>query len=66
MSCYNFRKEEIQKELDDYVEDSRQLEKELEASLTQAEKKNKELEQLVNRTQTELESVRVSIIFYCL
>lgn len=63
--AYLFRKEEIQRELDDYVDDSRQLEKELEASLTQAEKKNKELEQLVNRTQTELDSMRVgAIIFY--
>lgn len=58
-----FRKLELQKELDDYVEDSRQLEKELETSLMQAEKKNKELELLVSRTQTELDSLRVNIIY---
>lgn len=54
------RRQEIQKELDDYVEDSQQLEKELETSLLQAEKRNKELEMLLNRTQSEVESLRVS------
>lgn len=60
MLVFFSRKLEIQKELDDYVEDSRQLEKELETSLLQAEKKNKELELLVTRTQTELEALRVN------
>lgn len=56
----NYRKNEIQRELDDYTEDSRQLEKELEASLAQAEKKIKELQILNSRTQHELESLRVN------
>ena len=60
---YCFRLEETKEELEEYQISSRELEAELEAQLKQLEKRNKELETNSARLQTEVESLRVSIIF---
>ncbi|KAK0169933.1 hypothetical protein PV328_010561 [Microctonus aethiopoides] len=52
------RKEDVERELEEFQESSQMLEKELETSLEQAEKKNRELRQRNSRLATEVEQLR--------
>ncbi|XP_058796280.1 nuclear distribution protein nudE-like 1 isoform X1 [Phymastichus coffea] len=55
------RKEDVERELEEFQENSQQLEKELEASLEQADKTNSELRQRNSRLATEIEQLRSRI-----
>ncbi|XP_053987542.1 nuclear distribution protein nudE homolog 1-A [Hylaeus anthracinus] len=55
------RKEDIERELEEFQENSQLLEKELEASLEQAEKANRELRQRNTRLATEVEQLRTRL-----
>ncbi|XP_076641175.1 nuclear distribution protein nudE [Halictus rubicundus] len=55
------RKEDIERELEEFQENSQLLEKELEASLEQAEKTNRELRQRNIRLATEVEQLRTRL-----
>ncbi|XP_076755016.1 nuclear distribution protein nudE [Xylocopa sonorina] len=55
------RKEDIERELEEFQENSQLLEKELEASLEQAEKTNRELRQRNTRLATEVEQLRTRL-----
>ncbi|KAF3425496.1 hypothetical protein E2986_05426 [Frieseomelitta varia] len=55
------RKEDIERELEEFQENSQLLEKELEASLEQAEKNNRELRQRNTRLATEVEQLRTRL-----
>ncbi|XP_078035237.1 nuclear distribution protein nudE [Augochlora pura] len=55
------RKEDIERELEEFQENSQLLEKELEASLEQAEKTNRELRQRNVRLATEVEQLRTRL-----
>lgn len=56
-----YRKEDIERELEEFQENSQLLEKELEASLEQAEKNNRELRQRNTRLATEVEQLRTRL-----
>jgi hypothetical protein len=53
------RKNDTQRELEDFTDESRQLEAELEASLTQSERQVRELKQTLNNMTLENESLKV-------
>ncbi|XP_076183008.1 nuclear distribution protein nudE [Ptiloglossa arizonensis] len=55
------RKEDIERELEEFQENSQLLEKELEVSLEQAEKANRELRQRNTRLATEVEQLRTRL-----
>lgn len=55
----NFRKEDVERELEEFQENSQMLEKELETSLEQAEKTIRELQQRNLRLDNENEQLRV-------
>ncbi|XP_029037643.1 nuclear distribution protein nudE-like 1-A isoform X1 [Osmia bicornis bicornis] len=55
------RKEDLERELEEFQENSQLLEKELEASLEQAEKTNRELRQRNTRLATEVEQLRTRL-----
>ncbi|XP_015588684.1 nuclear distribution protein nudE homolog 1-A [Cephus cinctus] len=55
------RKEDVERELEEFQENSQMLERELEASLEQAEKTNKELRQRNSRLATEIEQLRTRL-----
>ncbi|XP_017884534.1 nuclear distribution protein nudE-like 1-B [Ceratina calcarata] len=57
----NRRKEDLERELEEFQENSQLLEKELEASLEQAEKTNRELRQRNTRLATEVEQLRTRL-----
>jgi len=52
--------EEIRKDFEEYVEDSRTLELEMDTQLKQLEKKNKDLIHSMNRLQDDNSNMRVS------
>lgn len=58
--CLQFRKDrnDVQKEFDDFTEESRQLEAELEMTVDQQEKKIRDLNQLVSQLRVECESYK--------
>lgn len=60
MFC-SHRKEDLERELEEFQENSQLLEKELEASLEQAEKTNRELRQRNTRLATEVEQLRTRL-----
>lgn len=62
VSKYIFSAERIQKESDEFIQESQQLDREYEATIDQNEKKIKELTLANNRAQNEIESLRVSVI----
>ncbi|XP_043258246.1 nuclear distribution protein nudE homolog 1-A isoform X2 [Colletes gigas] len=55
------RKEDVERELEEFQENSQLLEKELEVSLEQAEKANRELRQRNTRLATEVEQLRTRL-----
>ncbi|XP_011876513.1 PREDICTED: nuclear distribution protein nudE-like 1-A isoform X1 [Vollenhovia emeryi] len=55
------RKEDVERELEEFQENSQMLEKELETSLEQAEKTNRELRQRNTRLATEVEQLRTRL-----
>ncbi|KAI4492324.1 hypothetical protein M0802_009834 [Mischocyttarus mexicanus] len=55
------RKEDVERELEEFQENSQMLEKELETSLEQAEKANRELRQRNSRLATEVEQLRTRL-----
>lgn len=55
---------DVQQELDDFTESSRQLEAELETSLEQRDKTVRDLKIAVNQLQIDNESLRVIFLFY--
>ncbi|XP_043682096.1 nuclear distribution protein nudE-like 1-B isoform X1 [Vespula pensylvanica] len=55
------RKEDVERELEEFQENSQMLEKELETSLEQAEKANRELRQRNTRLATEVEQLRTRL-----
>ncbi|XP_043505473.1 nuclear distribution protein nudE-like 1-B isoform X2 [Polistes fuscatus] len=55
------RKEDVERELEEFQEHSRMLEKELEASLEQAERANRDLRQRNARLATEVEQLRTRL-----
>ncbi|XP_020294921.1 nuclear distribution protein nudE-like 1-A isoform X3 [Pseudomyrmex gracilis] len=55
------RKEDVERELEEFQESSQMLEKELETSLEQAEKTNRELRQRNARLATEVEQLRMRL-----
>ncbi|KAK2577167.1 hypothetical protein KPH14_003324 [Odynerus spinipes] len=55
------RKEDVERELEEFQENSQMLEKELETSLEQAEKANRELRQRNARLATEVEQLRTRL-----
>lgn len=56
-----YRKEDVERELEEFQENSQMLEKELETSLEQAEKANRELRQRNTRLATEVEQLRTRL-----
>lgn len=54
---------DVQQELEDFTEGSRQLEAELETSLEQREKTIKDLKMALNQLQNDNESLRVCVVF---
>lgn len=60
MICTSYRMEEIRKDFEEYVEDSRTLELEMDTQLKQLEKKNKDLIHSMNRLQDDNSNMRVS------
>ncbi|XP_018313028.1 nuclear distribution protein nudE-like 1-A isoform X2 [Mycetomoellerius zeteki] len=55
------RKDDVERELEEFQENSQMLEKELETSLEQAEKTNRELRQRNTRLATEVEQLRTRL-----
>lgn len=55
------RKEDVERELEEFQENSQMLEKELETSLEQAEKANRDLRQRNTRLATEVEQLRTRL-----
>ncbi|XP_014467507.1 PREDICTED: nuclear distribution protein nudE-like 1-A isoform X1 [Dinoponera quadriceps] len=55
------RKDDVERELEEFQENSQMLEKELETSLEQAEKTNRELRQRNTRLATEIEQLRARL-----
>ncbi|KAH0947405.1 hypothetical protein HN011_009779 [Eciton burchellii] len=55
------RKDDVERELEEFQENSQMLEKELETSLEQAEKTNRELRQRNSRLATEVEQLRTRL-----
>lgn len=60
---YNFRKADVQKEFEDFTEESRQLEQELETTLIQNEKQLRDASQTIDNLKDENQTLRVS---FCL
>lgn len=60
---HSFRYLDVQQELEDFTEGSRQLEAELETSLEQREKTIKDLKMALNQLQNDNESLRVCVVF---
>lgn len=60
----NYRYVDVQQELDDFTENSRQLEAELETSLQQHEKTIRDLKLAFNQLQIDNESLRVTSFFF--
>lgn len=56
----HFRKIEVQKEFEDFTDESRQLEQELETTLLQNEKQINDLNYTITKLSEETESLRVS------
>lgn len=56
----HFRKVEVQKEFEDFTDESRQLEQELETTLLQNEKQINDLNYTITKLSEETESLRVS------
>jgi hypothetical protein len=56
----HFRKCEVQREFDDFTEESRQLEQELETQILQTDKQINDLRYTVQQLGDEAESLRVS------
>lgn len=57
----HFRKVEVQKEFEDFTDESRQLEQELETTLLQNEKQINDLNYTITKLSEETESLRVSV-----
>lgn len=55
---------DVQQELEDFTEGSRQLEAELETSLEQREKTIKDLKMALNQLQIDNETLRVCVVFF--
>ncbi|XP_033213917.1 nuclear distribution protein nudE-like 1-B [Belonocnema kinseyi] len=55
----NYRKDDVERELEEFQENSQMLEKELEASLEQAEKTIRELQQRNSRLSNEVDQLRI-------
>lgn len=55
------RKEDIERELEEFQENSQMLEKELEGSLEQSEKSNRELRQRNTRLANEIDQLRTRL-----
>lgn len=58
---YFRRKDDVERELEEFQENSQMLEKELETSLEQAEKTSRELRQRNTRLATEIEQLRTRL-----
>lgn len=55
------RLDQVQRESDEYMADSKQLEKEYESTIDQNERKIKELTLINNRSQNEIDALRVRL-----
>ena len=58
-----YRRNDVQREFDDFTEESRQLEAELEMTVEQQEKKIRDLNHFVNQLKVENESYKVSVFY---
>lgn len=63
-SEYKEELDQVQRESDEYMADSKQLEKEYESTIDQNERKIKELTLINNRSQNEIDALRVKLDIY--
>lgn len=58
----HFRKTDVQREFEDFTDESRQLEHELEATLLQNEKQLRDSSQTIENLRDENQTLRVSLV----